>query len=347
MMRSGTQASPKHHARGLMTHNGVVIIDCAMYEHGHRLDRPATLDAMGDLDDRPEAFVWIGLRLPSAEELGEVLSRLGFEAEIDVSEVLTPHRRPVLTIEGRSLQLVLRTARYIDEDETITLGEMTLLVRDRAFVSVRHGPASPLGELRKSLEADGEQLIQGPLGVLTAIVNLVVADYSPALDGFENDVMEVEREVFSEGGPAPVRRLYRLKREVRMFQSPVDALDEPFARLVYYIRRHGDADLSQDIDEISDQLDRTVARTRSLSNLIDAALTATLAQVGIQQNEDMRKISAWVAMAAVPTLLAGIYGMNFTHMPELDWTIGYPLALVVMAVVVVGLFRTFKRRHWL
>jgi len=330
-----------------MAHNGMVIIDCAMYEHGHRLDRPATIDAMDDLADHPDAFVWIGLRMPSAEELGDVLNKLGFEAEIEVSEVLTPHRRPVLTIEGRSLQLVLRTARYVDKDETISLGEMTLLVRDRAFVSVRHGPASPLGQLRQSLEAEGEQLAQGPLGVLTSIVGLVVADYSPALDGFENDVMEVERDVFSEGGPQPVRRLYRLKREVRMFQSPVDALDEPFARLVYYIRRHGDADLSQDIDEISDQLDRTVARTRSLSNLIDAALTATLAQVGIQQNEDMRKISAWVAMAAVPTLLAGIYGMNFTHMPELKWTIGYPLALLVMAVVVVALWRMFKRRHWL
>jgi magnesium transporter len=330
-----------------VAHNWAVIIDCAMYEGGKRLDRPPGLAGVADLDEHPDAFVWIGLRMPSVAELEAVFAQLGLGADIGVEEVLTPHRRPVLTIEGRTLQLVLRTAQYVDRDETISLGEMTLLVRDRAFVSVRHGPASPLAHLRETLEADGEQLSKGPLGVLTAIVNQVVADYSPALDGFENDVIEVEREVFSEGGPQPVRRLYRLKREVRVFQSPVDALDEPFARLVYYVRRHGDADLSQDIDEVSDQLDRTVARTRSLSNLIDAALTATLAQVGIQQNEDMRKISAWVAMAAVPTLLAGIYGMNFTHMPELDWSFGYPLAVAVMVIVVVSLWRAFKRRHWL
>ncbi len=324
-----------------------MIIDCAMYEQGVRLDRPPTIDAMHDLADRPDAFVWIGLRMPQPDELGGVLEQLGFGDEVDVADVLKPHRRPVLMIEGSTLQLVLRTAQYIDRDETIALGEITLLVRERVFVSVRHGHASPLANLRGALEADGEVLAQGPLAVLTAIVDLVVGDYSPAIDGFENDVMEVERDVFSEGGHQPVRRLYRLKRELREFQSPVDALDEPFVRLVHYIRRYGDDDLRQDIDEVSDQLDRTVARIRSLSNLIDAALTATLAQVGIQQNEDMRRISAWVAMAAVPTLLAGIYGMNFSHMPELSWRLGYPIALATMAIVVVVLWRTFKRRNWL
>lgn len=324
-----------------------VIIDCALYHDGERIEVEPTFACLKDVRDRPGTLAWLGLSMPSVEELTEVFEILGFDEELTVDEVMAPHRRPVLRIEGSVLQLVLRTARYVDRDETISLGELTLLIRDNVIVSVRHGHASPLSTLRSHLEADPSRLAQGPLGILTAIATQVISDYGPALDGFENDVAEVERDVFSIDGPQPVRRLYRLKREVRWFQGPLDALDEPFARLVRHVRRHGDEDLLQDISEASDQLDRTIARIRSLSNLLDAALTASLGQTGIQQNEDMRKISAWVAMAAVPTLVAGIYGMNFTDMPELGWSVGYPLTLLGMVVVVLILYRFFKKNGWL
>jgi magnesium transporter len=324
-----------------------VLVDAALYANGRRLDLPTPADVVRQLDACPGAFAWIGFSMPGVDELTPVIQALGGTGDITVEEILAPHQRPVLSRDGPALQLVLRTARYVDSQETISLGEMTILVFPRAVVSVRFGHASPLSALRAELESEPEQLASGPLGVLTAIVDKVVDDYSPALDGFEHDVIEVENDVFHDGGPRPVRRLYRLKREVRRLQSPLEALDEPLSRLVRHVRRHGDPETLADLIEASDQLDRTIDRTRSLSNLIDAALTATLAQTGIQQNEDMRKISAWVAMAAVPTLIAGVYGMNFDHMPELGWRAGYPLVLVVMGVVVLALYRWFKRNGWL
>ncbi len=327
--------------------NAVVIVDCALYSEGRRLDVPATIESLGLLPAHEGAFAWLGLSMPSPDELRHAVDVLGCAGQIEVDEVLSPHTRPVLSLDGPALEIVLRTASYVDRDETISLGELTLLVWSHVIIAVRYGKASPLTRLRSELEADPERLATGPLAVLAAIVAQVVADYSPALDGFEHDVIEVERDVFSEGGPQPVRRLYRLKREVRMFQSPLEALDEPLARLIRHIRRHADAETLETLTEASDQLDRTIGRTRSLSNLLDAALTASLAQTGIQQNEDMRKISAWVAMAAVPTLVAGIYGMNFDHMPELDSKLGYPLTLVGMAAIAVGLHRFFKRSGWL
>ena len=330
-----------------MVHNGDVIVDCALYEDGRRLTYDVACGSLAALDDHPEAFAWIGFAMPSADELTEACDLLGITDEIDVDEILAPHRQPVLSVEGKVVHVVLRTARYVDREEKISLGELTLLVTERAVISIRYGHASPLSKLRHELEAEPELLQAGPTAVLVAIIEQVIADYSPALNGFEQDVIEVERDVFSDGGPQPVRRLFRLKSEVRTFQSPLEALPEPLARLSRLVRRFAHPDVIEDLSEALDQLDRTVIRTRSLSNLLDAALTASLAQTSIQQNEDMRKISAWVAMAAVPTLIAGIYGMNFRHMPELDSTIGYPAVMIGMGLIVFGLYRFFRKNGWL
>ncbi|MCE9620827.1 MAG: magnesium and cobalt transport protein CorA [Actinomycetia bacterium] len=324
-----------------------MIVDCALYAAGHRLDLPPTLDSLAKIPEHPGAFGWLGFRMPNADELGRAVETLGHPDDIEIDEVLAPHTRPVLSIEGSALQIVLRTAQYVDRDETISLGELTLIVWNNAIISVRYGQASPLAYLRSELELEPERLAHGPLAVMAAIIEQVVADYSPALDGFEHDVIEVERDVFSDSGTQPVRRLYRLKREVRLFQSPLEALDEPLERLIRHVRRQADAESLETLMETSDKLGRTIARTRSLSNLLDAALTASLAQTGIQQNEDMRKISAWVAMAAVPTMVAGIYGMNFEHMPELRSSVGYPLTLIGMGGVVLFMYRVFKRSGWL
>ena len=285
--------------------------------------------------------------MPDVDELTGMCRRLDI-AGIDMDEVLSPHTRPVLSVEGDVLNLVVRTARYIDAEETVSLGEMTILVHDRAIVSVRHGQASPLSELRHELEESPERLRHGPLGVMVAIVARIIADYRPALDGFEKDALEVEREVFAVNRHQPVRRLYALKREVRVLLHAIESLDEPLDRLIRHLARHADRAVVEDLNEAADQLARTVSRVRSLSGLLDAALTASLAQTGIQQNEDMRKISAWVAMAAVPTMVAGIYGMNFEHMPELrsaPW--GYPVVLVAMGAIVLYMYRAFKQNDWL
>ena len=319
-------------------------IDCAAYVEGQRREfDPATMtldDVVGD------GFVWLGLRMPDEAELQQGMDSLGI-AGVSASDVLTPHARPVLTVEGPVVQLVLRTAAYEDRNETIALGEMTLLVGPRSVLTIRHGQASELSSARAALEADPERLRLGPAAVVAAVVNVVIDGYGPALDGFENDVIEVERDVFSDSNRQPVQRLYKLKREVRRMIVAIDSLDDPLARLIRVRGSHMPAPILHDLNEASDQLDRAVTRAHSLSGLLDAALTASLTQISVRQNDDMRKISAWVAMAAIPTVVAAIYGMNFENMPELEWAGGYPLVLSLTAIAVALLYRQFKKSGWL
>ncbi len=338
-----------------------MIIDCAAYIDGERVDvdpSPESLsrwrigsaaDSPGD--DRaagtdPGGFVWLGLRVPTEDELGASCKALELD-EVEPAEVLAPHARPVLSVDGPTAQLVLRTARYVDKNETVALGEMTLLVGPRSIVSIRHGQASQLAPVRAALERDPERLRLGPMAVLAAVVGRVIDDYGPALDGFETDAIQVERDVFSDTRRQPVERLYRLKREVRRMLVAIDTLQDPLNRLLRVLGRTMPEEIVADLNESVDQLDRAVTRAHSLSGLLDAALTASLTQISVQQNDDMRKISAWVAMAAVPTMIAGIYGMNFDSMPELHTRIGYPLVLGAMAMVVAVLYRYFKRSGWL
>jgi magnesium transporter len=322
-----------------------VRIDCAAYVDGCR--RTFDPDTMA-IDDRVvgDGFVWLGLRMPDEAELQRGLDALGISG-VSATEVLIPHRRPVLVVEDGTVQIVLRTAAYDDRSEVITLGEMTLLVSSCAVISIRHGQASQLSAVRAALEDDPHRLSLGPLAVVAAVIGLVIDDYGPALDGFENDAIEVEQDVFSESSRQPVQRLYKLKREVRRMLVAIDALQEPLARLIRLRGPQMAPELLADLNEAADQLARAVTRAQSLSGLLDAALTASLTQISVRQNDDMRKISAWVAMAAVPTMVAGVYGMNFEHMPELDWVLGYPLVLSLTALAVVLLFRRFKRSGWL
>jgi magnesium transporter len=321
------------------------MIDCAAYVDGRRRDfDPATMT----IDDPVvgDGFVWLGLRMPDESELQHGMDALGITG-VSAADVLTPHARPVLTVEGAIVRLVLRTAAYEDRNETITLGEVTLLVGPHAVISIRHGQANQLSTARSALEADPDRLRFGPAAVVAAVVNVVIDGYSPALDGFENDVIEVEGEVFSENNRQPVQRLYQLKREVRQMLVAIDSLDDPLARLIRMRGEQMPPPIVHDLHEAADQLDRAVTRAHSLSGLLDAALTASLTQISVRQNDDMRTISAWVAMAAVPTMVAGIYGMNFDDMPELRWTFGYPLVLSFTAITVALLYRQFKKSGWL
>jgi magnesium transporter len=322
-----------------------VRIDCAAYVDGHRREfDPATMtiddDVVGD------GFVWLGLRMPDQAELQQAMDSLGI-AGVSALDVLTPHARPVLTVDGPIVQLVLRTAAYEDRNETIALGEMTLLFGSRAVITIRHGQASELSSARAALEVDPDRLRLGPAAVVAAVVNVVIDGYGPALDGFENDVIEVEGDVFSDSIRQPVQRLYRLKREVRRMIVAIDSLDDPLARLIKVRGSHFPPPVLHDLNEAADQLDRAVTRAHSLSGLLDAALTASLTQITVRQNDDMRKISAWVAMAVVPTMVAGIYGMNFENMPELEWAVGYPFVLSLTAIAVALLYRQFKKSGWL
>jgi magnesium transporter len=323
-----------------------VIIDCATYVDGVRQPGPPTLAVLKPASPGLSSFTWLGLRMPDDAELRDVADAFEWP-DFPADEVLAPHARPVLTVDADTVRLVLRTARYDDRQEQVSLGELTLVVNSTVVVSIRYGLASPLSQLRQELERAPDRLAPGPFAVLAAIVSRVIDDYGPALDGFENDVIEVEHDVFSDNRRQPVRRIYQLKRQVRELLVAIESLPDPLARLLRSCATRIPAEVLPDLYVASEQLERAIRRARSLSDLIDAALDAALAQISVHQNNDMRKISAWVAIAAGPTMIAGVYGMNFEHLPELRWRLGYPMVLTVMVGLMVGLFRGFRRSGWL
>ena len=324
-----------------------MIVDCAAYVKGKRVTTETlSLAEVPRWLENPEAFVWLGLRMPDALEMTRAAETLGLR-DLDCDAAVSPHDRPVLTDAGDATWLVLRTAEYNDKLESVLVGELSVLFTARFVVTVRYGQASPLDGVRHDLETDPEQLRLGVAAVLAAIVRRVVDDYRPALDGFERDVLEVEREVFAETRRRPVERLYHLKRQVLELLVVIDALYDPLARVARTSPLMQIPDVQNELQLAIDQLGRVVTRTRTLSDLITTAIDANLTQVSLQQNEDMRRISAWVAIAAVPTAIAGIYGMNFEELPELKWDYGYPAVLLLMATICGLLYRAFRRSGWL
>ena len=284
--------------------------------------------------------------MPDAQEMTQVANTFGLD-DLDCDAAVAPHDRPVVTDTGDATWLVLRTAEYNDKLETVMLGELSVLYTERFIVTVRYGQASPLDGVRRELECEPEELSLGVGAVLSAIVLRVVDDYRPALDGFERDVLEVEHDVFADTRSRPVKRLYHLKRQVLELLVVTDALHDPLTRIARTGRSPQTPEIQGQLQLAIDQLSRVVTRTGTLSDLITTAIDANLTQVSLQQNEDMRKISAWVAIAAVPTMIAGIYGMNFQELPELEWDYGYPAVLLFMGVVCSLLYRAFRRSGWL
>jgi magnesium transporter len=323
-----------------------MIVDCAVYRDGRRHAGDLALREAALACHLEDHFVWIGLHEPTEEEFDSV--RREFELhELAVEDAIEAHQRPKIEEYGDSLFVVLKTARYVADIDDVVLGEINLFIGDGFVVSVRHGEASALSEVRREMEGRPELLRRGPGAVLHAIVDKVVDDYEPVVDHLEDDVDDVEAEVFSPSRQSSVERIYKLKREVLEFQHAVAPLGEPVMRLASAPLPHVDAEVRPYFRDVHDHVARVAERVEAYRDLLTAVLTANLTQASVQQNEDVRKISAWVAIVAVPTMIAGVYGMNFEHMPELGWTFGYPLALGVMLVACVGLYWHFKRVGWL
>lgn len=324
-----------------------MIVDCAAYVNGIREGGTLTIAEGGAAHARAGTVVWLGLRVPSLEELSEALDAFGVTATT-ASAILAPHARPVIETTDELTVLVMRTAHYNATIEQVMLGELSILFGRGFVITVRHGQASPLTDLRHRLESEPSYLALGPAAIVTGVIEQIISDYRPVLDGFESAAVDVESDVFrGDVGSKPARRIYNLRRELRELLVAVEALDEPIARLVRRHRDQLDVEVEADLEEAIDQLRRSIRRARSLSDLLASALDANLAQISVQQNEDMRKISAWVAIAAVPTMIAGIYGMNFEEMPELRSAWGYPLVLSFMALACGFLYRKFRRAGWL
>jgi magnesium transporter len=324
-----------------------VIVDSAVYEAGRRRDGQLELQKAVEACHEPNCFVWIGLYEPTEEEFDSVRREFNLH-ELAVEDAIKAHQRPKLEVYGDTIFVVLRTARYVDSEEVVEFGEILIFIGDGFIITVRHGEGTDLHPVRLQAEERPDLLRCGPGAVLHAIVDRVVDDYVPAIAGLSQDIEEVEAEVFATGrAHNPAERIYGLKREVLEFIRAAAPLVEPVDRLSkgHYELIH--PEVRAYFRDVNDHLIRVHEQLESFSDLLNSVLQANLAQVTVRQNSDMRKISAWIGVIAVPTMIAGIYGMNFEHMPELEWTFGYPMALLLMLAFCVGLYRYFKKVGWL
>ena len=323
-----------------------MIVDCGLYCDGRRSGDTMSLRQAYERAAGEDSFVWVGLHDPSPEEFDDVAEQFHLH-ELAVEDAIKAHQRAKLEIYGDSLFVVLKPAQYDDDAEEVELGDIMLFVGDRFVVTVRHGALGSLGSVRERLERDPGLLARGPIAVLYAVLDRVVDDYLPIATDLDRDVEQVEEDVFSADGGNPTERIYRLKRQILEFHRATAGLIEPLDLLVRNRVPVNTEPLAEYLRDVQDHARRVDQQVDAHRDLLTSVLQANLAQVGIRQNEDARRISAWVAIAAVPTLIAGVYGMNFDHMPELNWSWGYPLALLVMLGICVGLYLGFRRNGWL
>lgn len=323
-----------------------MIVDLAVYTNGVRRPGDLDLDVALEAGREPDSFVWLGLYEPTVEEFDA--ARVEFDLdELAIEDAVHAHQRPKLEVYDDSLFVVLKTARYVDSSEVVEFAELQLFIGDGFVITVRHGQASALAEVRRALECRPELLACGPSAVLHAVIDRVVDDYGPVIVGIDNDLREVEAEVFTDERTNPAERIFKLKREVLDFHRNTEPLLEALAAL-----RSGQVpfisdELANHFRDAEDHLLRVVTRIDAAGALLSDALSANLAHISVRQNDDMRKISAWVAIAAIPTMVGGVYGMNFESMPELKSPIGYPMALSIMVIGCLVAYRWFRRSGWL
>jgi magnesium transporter len=337
------------------------IVDNAVYHDGRRVASPPSLaETFETLHALPESMAWIGLYRADEDEVASLASEFQLH-ELAVEDAIVAHQRPKLERYGDTLFVVLRPARYIDEKEEVEFGEVHLFVGPDFVVTVRHSESPDLGAVRRRMESTPELLRRGPEAVLYAILDRVVDGYEPVVAGLGKDIDEIEIEIFG-GDPRVSRRIYELSREVAEFQRAAQPLSQVVAALSTGFMKYGiDEELQRYLRDVDDHLTQVVERVEEFRQLLRDMLTVNATLVAQQQNEEMKslteasnvqneevkKISAWAAILFAPTLIGTVYGMNFVHMPELAWRLGYPLALLLMLVVCVTLYVVFKRRDWL
>ncbi|PZT68634.1 magnesium transporter CorA [Streptomyces sp. SW4] len=335
------------------------VVDCAVYRDGRRVECETPLsphEAMRRVR-RDGGFVWIGLHEPTEDEFAGIAREFGLHP-LAVEDAVQAHQRPKLERYDDSLFTVFKTIHYVDHDrltansEVVETGEVMCFTGRDFFITVRHGGQGSLRGLRHRLQDDPELLARGPSAVLHAIADHVVDGYIAVADAVQDDIDEVETEVFSPGRKGTPRgtdagRIYQLKREVLEFKRAVSPLLRPMQLLSERPMRLIDPDIQKYFRDVADHLARVQEQVIGFDELLNSILQANLAQASVAQNEDMRKITSWAAIIAVPTMVCGVYGMNFDHMPELHWRYGYPLVLGVTVAICFGIHRTLKRNGWL
>ncbi|MEH0546690.1 magnesium and cobalt transport protein CorA [Streptomyces sp. B21-105] len=335
------------------------VVDCAVYRDGARVvfaQAPNPQEAMRQVR-RDGGFVWIGLHEPTEAEFAGIAAEFGLHP-LAVEDAVQAHQRPKLERYDDSLFTVFKTIHYIEHDrltansEVVETGEVMCFTGKDFFITVRHGGQGSLRALRHRLQDDPELLAKGPSAVLHAIADHVVDGYIAVADAVQDDIDEVETEVFSPGRKGTPRgtdagRIYQLKREVLEFKRAVSPLLRPMQLLSERPMRLVDPDIQKYFRDVADHLARVQEQVIGFDELLNSILQANLAQASVAQNEDMRKITSWAAIIAVPTMVCGVYGMNFDYMPELHWKYGYPVVMSAMVALCVGIHRTLKRNGWL
>jgi magnesium transporter len=334
--------------------DAAALVDSAIYVDGGRLRSPETLaDTYRMFRDEPGSMAWIGLYRPSGEQLLSLARQFALH-ELAVEDAIVAHQRPKLERYGDTLFVVLRPARYLDDAEEVDFGELHVFVGRDFVLTVRHSETPDLAVVRRRMESDPGLLARGPEAVLYAILDAVVDGYAPVVAGLQNDIDEIETEVFR-GEASVSRRIYELSREVVEFQRAARPLMRILDALVAGFEKHGiDEELRSYLRDVTDHATIVAERVDSFRQMLQDILTVNATLVTQAQNEEMKaqneevkKISAWAAILFAPTLIGTIYGMNFRRMPELHWYYGYPFALALMAAVCATLYLAFKRRGWL
>lgn len=323
-----------------------MIMDCAIYRKGVRDDVEGDLsDALDSARENGDAFMWIGLHEPTTEEFDQVAGELQLHP-LAIEDAVNAHQRPKLERYGDTLFVVIKTLNYIDATSDIEVGEIMLFVGKDFVITVRHGEGAPLKAVRRRLEADKELLHHGPSAVLYTVLDEIVDRYGAIAHEVETDIIDLERRVFSTQRTMVTENIYELKREVLEFRGAEDPL-VPVLQDIVKGRVSVAPGTLEYFRDVLDHLLRVDEQVDSHNELLTNVLNAHLAQVGMQQNEDMRKISAWAAILAVPTMITGVYGMNFAHMPELGQWWGYPAAMLLIGGICGGLYRWFRKSGWL
>ena len=330
---------------------GDPVVGCGVYVDGHRVPDVGAADALRVARDRG-GFVWLGLHEPSEGEFESIAQEYGLHP-LAVEDAVYAHQRPKLDRYDDSLFVVLKTAAYLDHEEltstseVVDTGEVMVFVGPHHVITVRHGQHGGLAELRHRLEEQPDLLSHGPSAVLYAVADLVIDHYVEVAADVEEDVDELEASVFSPQRTDDIPRLYQLKRELMQLRRAVTPLDVPLHALAERQVEVVPEAMRSYFRDVQDHTIRVRDQIASLDELLSSILQASLARTSLSDNEDMRKISAWAGIIAVPTAIAGIYGMNFQYMPELKWHLGYPLVLLLMVAACIGLWRAFKRTGWL
>jgi len=328
------------------------IVDCAVYVDGVREPgRPEYPEAYRIAGRYPDAFVWLGLHEPNSEEFGWVAKVFGLH-EVAVEEAVSPVQRPRIERYGEHTWFVLRTARYVEHaelnewSEVVETGHIMIFIGPRFVITVRHGAPGPLGPVRAELQKRRALLAEGPWAVAYGICDRLVDTYLEVADAVDEDVNKLEESVFARDRSRHIAHLYQLKRELMEFRRAVLPLSRPMHAL---LEEHAGVpgSLRRYFQDVADHQARVVDQITGQDELLNSILQARLAQLTVDQNNDMRKIAAYAAMAAMQTAIAGVYGMNFDHMPELEWTYGYPAVVGVMLLTVLVLYRLFRRSGWL